>query len=126
MERSRTISITVTKSTGEAFDAIIGMPPRIMPDAQMGRDGWWSFTGPFGRARLRFDGDRDLGILDHTYVDDGVSWDIPMRVVPSGDCSEVTITLNKPDGLTDAQFDERAAEVGQILVRMKEIIESGR
>jgi len=47
-----------------------------------------------------------------------------MRVVPSGDFSEVIITLNKPDELSDEQFDQRVSEMGEMIVGMKNIIES--
>ena len=44
MSRSRTITITVKKKTGDAFDAILQLPPKMMPDAKFD-GGWWSF-GP--------------------------------------------------------------------------------
>ena len=47
-----------------------------------------------------------------------------MRVVSSGDFSEVVITLNKPDELSDEQFDKRMSEIGEMMVSMKNIIES--
>jgi hypothetical protein len=45
-------------------------------------------------------------------------------VVPSGSFSEVIITLNKPDELSDEQFDQRVLEMGTMIVNMKNIIES--
>ena len=122
--RSRTISIVVNKKTGDAFDAILQVPPKMMPDAQMNNDGWWSFTGPHGKSRLKFNENKSLGILDHQYVDEESTWNVPMRVVSSGDFSEVVITLNKPDQLTDNQFDQRVSEIGEMVVTMKKIIES--
>ena len=124
MTRSRTISITVNQKTGDAFDAILQVPPKMMPDAKMSDDGWWSFTGPHGKSRLKFNENKSLGILDHQYVDEESTWNVPMRVVPSGDFSEVIITLNKPDELTDEQFDQRMSEIGEMVVSMKNIIES--
>ena len=47
-----------------------------------------------------------------------------MRVVSSGDFSEVIITLNKPDELSDEQFDQRMEEIGEMVNSMKNIIES--
>ena len=47
-----------------------------------------------------------------------------MHVVASGDFSEVVITLNKPDELSDNQFDQRISEIGEMIVTMKNIIES--
>ena len=125
MTRSRTISIIVKKKTGEVFDAILQVPPKMMPDAKMNDDGWWSFTGPHGKSRLKFNENKSLGILDHQYVDEGSSWNVPMRVVSSGDFSELMMTLNQPDELTDEQFEQRVSEVGEMIVTMKNIIESG-
>lgn len=124
MTRSRTISITVNKKTGDAFDAILKVPPKMMSDAKMNEDGWWSFTGPHGKSKLKFNGYKPHGILDHQYVDEESVWDVPMRVVPSGDFSEVIITLTKPNELTDEQFDQRVSELGEMIVTMKNIIES--
>jgi len=114
----------VKKKTGDAFDAILQVPPKMMPDAKMDDDGWWSFTGLHGKARLKFNADKSLGILDHQYIDEESSWSVPMRVVASGDFSEVVITLNKPDELSDGQFDQRISEIGEMIVTMKNIIES--
>ncbi len=112
------------KKTGDAFDAILQIPPKMMTDAKMNDDGWWSFTGLHGKARLKFNENKSFGILDHQYVDEESSWDVPMRVVPSGDFSEVVITLNKPDELSDEQFDQRISEIGEMVSAMKNIIES--
>ncbi len=124
MIRSRTISIIVKKKTGDAFDAILEIPPKMMPDAKINDDGWWFFTGPHGKSQLKFNENKSLGILDHQYVDEDSSWDVPMRVVSNGDFSEVVMTLNKPDELNDIQFDQRVSEIGEMIVTMKNIIES--
>jgi len=114
----------VRKKTGDVFDAILQVPPKMIPDAKMNDDGWWSFTSLHGKARLKFNENKSLGILDHQYVDEESSWNIPMRVVSSGDFSEVVITLNKPDELSDEQFDQRISEMGKMIDTMKNIIES--
>ena len=124
MGRSRTIAITVEKKTGDAFDAILKIPPKMMPDAQLNDSGWWLFTGPYGKSMLKFNENKSLGILDHQYIDEESSWDIPMRVVSNGDVSEVLITLNKPDEITDEQFDLRVEEISAMFNSMKNIIES--
>ena len=124
MARSRTISVIVRKKTGDAFDAILQVPPKMIPDAKMNDDGWWSFTGLHGKSQLKFNENKSLGILDHQYVDEESSWNVPMRVVSSGNFSEVVITLNKPDELSDEQFDQRISEIGEMIDTMKKIIES--
>jgi len=124
MIQSRTISINVKKKTGDTFDAILQIPPKMMPDAKINNDGWWSFTGPFGKAKLKFNENKSLGVLDHQYIDETSTWNVPMKVVSSGDSSEIVITLNKPGTLTDAQFDERVTEIIEMFNNMKKIIES--
>ncbi|GKS66510.1 hypothetical protein YTPLAS73_00570 [Nitrosarchaeum sp.] len=121
--RSRTITIPVNKKTSYAFDVILNLPPKIMPDAKMSSDGWWSFSTPRGNARLKFKENRSLGILDHVFIDQDSQWNVPMRIVSSGEESEIVITLIKPDELTDEQFDRRMVEIEYVLENMKKIIE---
>jgi len=123
MGRSRTIAFSVEKKTGDAFDAILKMPSKMMPGAKINDSGWWSFTGPHGKSMLKFNENKSFGILDHQYVDEESKWDVPMRVVSNGDVSEVVITLNKPDEITDIQFDQRMEELGEMFNSMKNIIE---
>ena len=124
MGRSRTITMTVKKKTGDAFDAILNMPSKMMPDAKINDSGWWSFTGPHGKSKLKFNENKSLGILDHKFIDEESSWDVPMRVISNGDFSEVIITLNKPDEITDEQFDQRMDELNEMFDSMKNILES--
>ncbi|MDH3677807.1 MAG: hypothetical protein OEQ12_05840 [Nitrosopumilus sp.] len=123
MVRSRTISMSVSRKTGDVFDAILDSPPKIMPDATKNNDGSWSFSTPRGNANLKFKQNKSFGILDHLYVDDETSWEVPMRVVSSGNESEVIITIIKPDILTNDQFDERMKEIEVLFKNLKEIIE---
>ncbi len=124
MGRSRTISITVEKKTGDVFDAILKIPQKMMSDAKINNSGWWSFTGPRGKSMLKFNENKSLGILDHQYVDEESKWDVPMRVVSDGNVSEVVITLNKPNEISDVQFDQRMGELDNMFNSMKNIIES--
>jgi len=124
MSRSRTVSITVKRKTGDAFDSILQLPSKMMPEAKITDDGWWSFNGPHGLSKLKFYENKTFGILDHQYVDEESTWDIPMRVVSNGAFSEVVITLNKPDEITDEQFDQRVYELGEMIHTMKNILES--
>ena len=111
------------KKTGEAFDAILNAPPKMMTDAKKSQDGWWSFMTNRGPAKLKFNENKPLGILDHMYIDDESKWNVPMRVVSSGDESEVIITLVKPDEITDKQFNERMGEIGRVFETLRELIE---
>jgi len=123
--RARTITMTVQKKTGEVFDAILNAPPKIMPDAQRDENGWWTFTASRGPAKLKFNENRQAGVLDHVFIDKQARWDIPMRVVCSGDTSEITVTITKPENLTDEEFNERMKEAEEMMITMKNLIEDG-
>lgn len=123
MVRSRTITMSVSRKTGEVFDAILNAPSQIMPDAKQNGDGSWSFSTPRGNANLKFKHNKTFGILDHLYQDEESVWDVPMRVVPSGNESEVIVTIVKPDSLTDEQFDDRMKEINELFENLKQILE---
>ena len=124
MIRTRTISIEVNKIVGDTFDSILELFPQFMPDAKINSDGWWYFIGPYGKSKVKFNQNKSLGILDHVYVDEESSWQIPMRVISNGDFSEVVIILKKPEQLTDTQFDERVEKINKLAISMKKILES--
>ena len=121
--RSRTITISVNRKTAEAFDAILEIPGKIMPDAKKNDDGWWSFTTQSGPARLKFQENKQLGILDHQFVDNEATWNVPMRVIANGEDSAVITTVIKPATVSDQTFESRMAELEKIMQSMKQIIE---
>jgi hypothetical protein len=120
---SRTITFSVNRKTAETFDAILNIPPKMMPDAIKSNDGWWSFTTLRGPAKLKFNENRQLGILDYQFVDNEAKWNVPMRVISNGNDSAVITTIIKPDGISDQSFDERMIEIEKIMESMKQIIE---
>jgi len=120
---SRTITFSVNRKTAETFDAILNIPPKMMPDAIKSNDGWWSFTTLRGPAKLKFYENRQLGILDYQFVDNEAKWNVPMRVISNGNDSAVITTIIKPDGISDQSFDERMIEIEKIMESMKQIIE---
>jgi hypothetical protein len=120
---SRTITFSVNRKTAETFDAILNIPPKMIPDAIKSNDGWWSFTTLRGPAKLKFNENRQLGILDYQYVDNEAKWNVPMRVISNGNNSAVITTIIKPDGISDQSFDERMIEIEKIMESMKQIIE---
>ena len=109
---------------GDTFDSILELFPKIIPDAKINSDGWWSFIGPYGKSKVKFNQNKSLGILDHVYVDEESSWEIPMRVISNGNFSEVVIILKKPEQLTDIQFDKRVEKINKLATSMKKILES--
>jgi len=120
---SRTITFSVNRKTAETFDAILNIPPKMIPDAIKSNDGWWSFTTIRGPAKLKFNENRQLGILDYQFVDNEAKWNVPMRVISNGNDSAVITTIIKPDGISDQSFDERMIEIEKIMESMKQIIE---
>ena len=120
---SRTITFSVNRKTAETFDAILNIPPKMVPDAIKSNDGWWSFTTVRGPAKLKFNENRQLGILDYQFVDNEAKWNVPMRVISNGNDSSVITTIIKPDGISDQSFDERMIEIEKIMESMKQIIE---
>ena len=114
----------VNKMSGDTFDAILELFPKMIPDAKFNPNGWWSFIGPYGKSKVKFNQNKSLGILDHQYVDEESSWNIPMRIISNGDFSEVVITLKKPKELSDFQFDQRVSKINKIIYSMKKILES--
>jgi len=120
---SRTITFSVNRKTAETFDAILNIPPKMIPDAIKSNDGWWSFTTLRGPAKLKFNENRQLGILDYQFVDNEAKWNVPMRVISNGNDSAVITTIIKPDGISDQSFDERMIEIEKIMESMKQIIE---
>ena len=116
--------MTVNKMVGDTFDAIVELFPKIVPDAKINSDGWWSFIGPYGKSKVKFNQNKSLGILDHQYVDEESSWNIPMCIIQNGNFSEVVIILTKPEQLSDFQFDQRVSKINQVIISMKKILES--
>ena len=114
----------VNKMSGDTFDAILELFPKMIPDAKFNPNGWWFFIGPYGKSKVKFNQNKSLGILDHVYVDEESSWKIPVRIISNGDFSEVVIILKKPEQLTDIQFDERVEKINKLATSMKKILES--
>jgi hypothetical protein len=72
-------------------------------------DDWYTFNHVVaGSARLKIvANNRQLGILDHLFEGRGLSWTVYVRIINNGYGSTTTWTFLKPDGLTDAQFEEQ-------------------
>ncbi|MEU6311937.1 SRPBCC family protein [Streptomyces sp. NPDC047014] len=85
---------------------------------------WWLMTTPRGTARLRIRSNAVLGTLDHDYVEDQASWEVPARVVANGTGTEFMITFFQPPAFTDAFFDDQIALVDTELATLKRILES--
>ena len=124
MIRTRTISMGVNKMVGDTFDSIIKLFPKFIPNTKITSDGWWSFTGPYGKSKGKFNQNKSLGVIDNEYVDEESSWNTSMRIIPNGNFSEVIIILKKPEQLTDSQFDQRVEKINELAISLKKILES--
>jgi len=124
MSRTRTISVTVNKISGDVFDSILTLPPKIIPNAKITSDGWWNFIRSYSKSKLKFHQNKSLGVLDHEYVDQEFSWNIPICVISNCTTSEIIITLKKPAQLSDLQFDQRVSIISNVVTSMKNLLES--
>lgn len=87
-------------------------------------DGDWIAETPHGPAHVRFTDRNSFGVLDHTVIPaPGVEIHVPMRVVPNGAGSEVTLTLFRQPGMSDEKFAEDAAAVERDLAALKRLLE---
>lgn len=89
--------------------------------------GEWVAQSPMGPVKVRFAPTNAFGVLDHDVtLESGVSVHNPMRVVPrEGGRSEVTFTLFRRPGVSDAEFDADASAVLRDLRTLKDILEQG-
>lgn len=85
---------------------------------------WWSMDTRQGPARLSIHGHGDSGVLDHAFVDEHVSWHVPVRVVPNNDGAIVMMTFLQPPDFTDTYFDEQMALMDKEFDALKQILES--
>jgi hypothetical protein len=89
-------------------------------------DGEWIVRSPLGRARIEFAPLNEEGVLDHTLtLDTGEVFVNHMRVVPTGEGSEIGFALERREGMSDAQFEEDAALVAADFARLKALVEQG-
>ncbi|KAF0218475.1 MAG: hypothetical protein FD174_2936 [Geobacteraceae bacterium] len=77
-----------------------------------------------GKVKIRFAERNRFGVLDHDVIlESGVSIHNPMRVVRSGNGSEVTFMLFRREGVSDEEFSADAEWVEKDLRILKKILE---
>ncbi len=87
-------------------------------------DGEWVADSPMGKVKVRFAPPNPFGVLDHDVVlPDGVTVRNPMRVVASGAGSELSFTLFRRAGMSDAELAADAAAVERDLRELKRLLE---
>lgn len=88
-------------------------------------DGRWFVETDAGRVGLEFAPRNEYGVLDHVVtLPSGEAFDNPMRVVANDDGSEVTFSVRRWDGMSDADFARDAGLVAADLRRLKAILEA--
>ena len=107
-------TMNVSRSTDTVFEFFENLKNvesgGVLKDITKGEDGWWKFNTPAGEAKLKINrAMRELGILDHVFVGDGLVWQVYVRIVPNQHGSTVLWTFIRPDGLEDKQFEEQLA-----------------
>lgn len=123
MPRTCTISMPVKQKTANVFDAILDCPQKLFPEATRDNHGWWSFLSQQGNAKLKFNSDRKQGTLNPLIIENDIRWNVPMKVVTSGDFSELIVTINKPEQITEQEFLDKVREAETYMENMKQIIE---
>ena len=107
-------TMNVSRSTDTVFEFFENLKNvesgGIFKDITRGEDGWWKFNTPEGEAKLKINrAVRELGILDHVFVGDGLVWQVYVRIVPNQHGSTTSWIFIRPDGLNDKQFEEQLA-----------------
>jgi uncharacterized protein with von Willebrand factor type A (vWA) domain len=88
-------------------------------------DEWAGDGGPIGKVRVRFAPDNPFGIIDHTVtMENGLTVENPVRVLPNGDGAEVTFFLLKRPDMDDATYEADAAHILKDLTTLKKLLES--
>lgn len=88
-------------------------------------DRGWVADTPAGEAVVEFTPPNAFGVLDHRVrVEGRPDVYIPLRMIESGDGTEVQFTLLRQPGMTDAMFEEDAAAVAADLKKLKALLEA--
>jgi hypothetical protein len=127
---TRTVSITIRRDWREVYD--FACVPENAPRWASGlattirREGdHWIGEGPDGRVAVRFSPRNDYGVLDHHVTPgSGVDMYIPMRVIANGSGAEVSLTLFRAPGASDALFARDQEWVARDLEALRTLLET--
>lgn len=123
MTRTRTISINVSKMTGDVFDTLLGLPPEFIPDVNVHSDGQSSLIGFNENSSHKSHKNKFLGTSSQN-VDEKSFWNVPMHIISNGDFSEILVILKQPLDLSDSEFEQRINKISDIVTLMIHILES--
>ncbi len=132
LRAARTLSISLAAPAADVYAFVAD--PRRLPEWATGLgttptplpDGAWRLETPAGPIRVVFAPANDFGVVDHVVTPltrGGPAVDVPLRVIPNGNGSEVMITLFQQPGMSDAQYAADGALVHADLERLKHVLE---
>lgn len=124
MLRTRTILIPVKQKTANVFDAVLDCPQKLFSQATRDNDGCGSVLSQQENKKLKFHLDREQVTLNLRIIENNVRWNVPMKVVTRGDFSELLVTINKPNQITEQEFLDKISEAETCIENMKHIIEN--
>ena len=88
-------------------------------------DGEWVVDSPGGRLEIAFASPNPYGVLDHVVtMNTGERFYNPMRVIESGEGSEVVFSLYRVPGVSDEEYETDAATIAKDLATLKRLLES--
>lgn len=100
-----------------------GLAEGLEEDAERGD---WVGKGSDGSKRVRFAARNRFGVVDHDVtLEDGTVVHVPLRVLQSGEGSEVVLTLFRLPAMTDAQLAADRASIERDLGKLRKLLESG-
>ncbi len=132
MNPSHTLSVSISRKPADIARFVAD--PRNLPQwagafcKSVRKDGdRWVVETDEGAFGLRFMASVEQGILDHVVeIADDVLVQVPMRVVPNGEGSEVLFTLFRLPAMTEFRWQRDLEMVSADLQRLKQVMESDR
>ena len=88
-------------------------------------DGEWVVDSPGGRLEIAFASPNPYGVLDHVVtMNTGERFYNPMRVIESGEGSEVVFSLYRVPGVSEEEYETDAATIAKDLATLKRLLEA--
>lgn len=129
--RATTESITIDASPDDVW-AFVADPEKLptwaigfAKEIQQDGDGWTVTLASGDTMPIRFDTDASARTVDFVLAAaPGVGLAAPSRVVANGEGSEYVFTMFQGPGMSDAMFDQQAAELRRELTVLKAHLET--
>ena len=125
-----TVSVSITAKPEKVWEFVsdINNWPKFSEfasDIEKVKDGEWIFHTSQGDVRVIEQFDKEHLLLDHVcIVPSGDEQFIPYRVVPNGEGSELMMTNQQTDGVSDEEYAEQLRWMKEELEKVKELQES--